>query len=79
MPVLRFILAGLIALAALCATLFAAVVVVFSGLVGYVAQLLQPRRRTGVPAPLSPRTQRRRTDDVIDVVATSVPTEPPKL
>ena len=79
MPVLRFILAGLIAFAALCATLFAAVVVVLSGLVGYVVQLLQPRRRTGAPPPPASRASRGRSDDVIDVVATPVPREPPKL
>jgi hypothetical protein len=78
--ILRLILAGLVALAAVFATLFAALLVVFTGLVGLVAQFF---RRPSAPASTNPpRSSPRPTagrSDVIDVVATPVSSEPPKL
>lgn len=69
MPVLRLIVAALVAFVAICATLFAAALVVFTGLVGYVLQLFRPKSAIRTPAP------HRRTPaqgDAIDVVATPV-------
>ena len=75
MPVLRLIVAALVAFVAICVTLFAGLVVVFTGLVGFVLQLF--RSKTANPG-AHPRTQANRTatprghDDAIDVVATKV-------
>jgi hypothetical protein len=74
--ILRLILAGLVALAAVFATLFAALLVVITGLVGLVAQFF--RRPSSTATASSPRSPAGRTD-VIDVVATPVSSEPPKL
>ena len=77
MRVLRLLLAGLLVVTALMAGFFAAVVILVTGMVGYVVQLFmrltgktqsRPSRSSVRPSPLS-------TDDVIDVVATKVPTD----
>ena len=77
MRALRLLLAGLLAAMALMAGFFAAVVILVTGLVGYVVQLFlrltgkaqpRPSRSSARPSPLS-------KGDVIDVVATKVPTE----
>lgn len=69
MRILRLILAGLIAVTVLVAGLLAAAIVVITGIVGYVLQLL--RGKTGVnrpgPTQASNRQSPLRTDDVIDV------------
>lgn len=79
MRALRLIVAGLIAVVALLSVLFAAVVVVFTGLVAYVVQLF--RRPAGPtpagPAPAPRRPTRIRMDDAIDVVTTKAPADPP--
>lgn len=73
MPLLRLLLAGLVALAALAAVFFTAVLVMASGLVGYVLQLF---RRGPSQAPAPDRRTHRPTDDVIDVESTDVPDKP---
>lgn len=81
MPVFRLLLAGLVAVFALFATLFAAALVVFTGLVGFFIQLFRPRSRSSAassPAPAGRRAARSQ-GDVIDVVATQVPADDPKL
>jgi len=69
MRILRLLLAGLIGATVLVAGLFAAVLVVITGLVGYVVQLLRGKSLPPQPgrthAPNRPPTMR--TDDVIDV------------
>jgi hypothetical protein len=77
MPLLRLLLAGLVALVAMAAVFFTAVIVLFTGLAGWLAQLFRGR-----PAPVRParppnRVVPRPGDDVIDVVTTKVPDEPP--
>ncbi|HEX2862873.1 MAG TPA: hypothetical protein VHN79_14595 [Lacunisphaera sp.] len=75
MPILRLLLAGLVALAAMAAVAFTAVVVLVTGLVGWVAQTLRGKSgpaRT-VPTPNRRATTSMRSDEVIDVVATNVP------
>jgi hypothetical protein len=66
---LRLILAGLIGVTVLVAGLFAAAVVVLTGLAAYVLQLFRgkagPVRPGRTPAPN--RQPNLRTDDVIDV------------
>lgn len=79
MRVLRLILAGLIALAVVGAGLFAAALVVLTGLGGYVAQLF--RGQAGAVRPSRSQSPYRppagmSTDDVIDVVTTKVEDEP---
>ena len=73
MPLLRLLLAGLVALAAMAAVFFTAMVVLFTGLVGWVMQLFRgkpaPVRSTRPPNRVVPRP----TEDVIDVVTTKVP------
>ncbi len=73
MPLLRLLIAGLVALVAMAAVFFTAVVVLVAGLAGYVVQLFRPR-----PGPSRPsrREASRPTDDVIDVESTKVPDEP---
>lgn len=76
MPLLRLLLAGLVALAAMVAVFFTAAAVMFAGLVGYVAQLFRPRRaKPG--APLPERGPRHGSGEIIDIEATKVPDEPP--
>ena len=73
MPLLRLLLAGLVALAALAAVFFTAVLVMATGLAAYVLQWF---RRGPRPTPVPDRRVPRPTDDVIDVVATDVPDKP---
>ena len=80
MRVLRIMVAGLIAVAAVGAVFLTAVVVFFTGLAAYLMQLLRPRAGP-TPSGSPPAANRRpamRTDDAIDVVATKVPDEPAK-
>jgi hypothetical protein len=80
MRVMRVVLAGLVAIAAVVAVLFISGVVVFIGLAAYVVQLF--RRRTGSAQPRPPHASNRqpaaRTDDAIDVIATRLPADPPE-
>ena len=73
MPLLRLLLAGLVALAAMAAVFFTAVIVMVTGLAAYVVQLF---RRGPGPTPPTDRRAPRPVDDVIDVVATDVPDKP---
>lgn len=72
---------GLIALAAVVATVFAALVVLLASLVGFVVQLFRPgsvkQRATFRVQRVKPRPGG--DDEVIDVVTTSVDTERPRL
>ena len=83
MPLLRLLLAGLMALFAMVAVLFTALVVLFTGLLGWVGSLFRPKgdRPTSRPVrPATPGAGRRgsmNTGDVIDIEATKVPDEPP--
>ena len=77
MRFLRLVLAGLIAATVLVAGFFAAAVIVVAGLVAYLLQLVWKRKHS---IPVGPgrgtnRPTEMRTDDVIDVVATKVPTD----
>jgi chromate transport protein ChrA len=76
MPLLRILLAGLVALVAMAAVFFTAAIVLFTGLVGWLVQLFRgrpaPARSTRPPN----RVVSRPGDDVIDVVTTKVPDEP---
>ena len=77
MRFLHLIIAGLIALTAMAAVFFAAIVVVFTGVAGYVVQLF---RRPAGPPPAGPaprRPTRMQMDDAIDVVTTKVTADPP--
>jgi hypothetical protein len=81
MRFLRLIVAGLVAIAAMLMVFLAAMVVFFTGLAAYVLQLFRGRRGAAPssPAPAPNRAPAsRRTDDVIDVVATKVPEETAK-
>ena len=75
--ILRVLLAGLITLTALLAGAFAAAVILFTGLVGFLIQLFW--RKGGAPSsrpqPTPPGRSAMRTGDAIDVVATQVPTK----
>lgn len=78
MRFLRLVLAGLVAVAAVVAVLFTAVVVLVTGMAAYVLQLF---RRPANPAPSAPahgagRHSMGQTDDVIDVVTTKLPGDP---
>jgi len=75
MPILRLLLAGLVALFAVLATAFAALVVILTGMVAWVAQLFRPKSAPPQPGPSSVHSPRRPADDVIDVVTTRVPPE----
>lgn len=76
MPLIRLILAGLVALAAVAAVVFTAVVVLLTGMVGFVLQLFGRRPHPGRPTRAPNRVVPRPTDDVIDVESTKVPDEP---
>lgn len=76
MRVLRLMVAGLIAIAAMVAVMFAAMVVFFTGLVAFVLQLFGVRKNSP-PVATGPSPDRR-MDDVIDVVSTKVPDESAK-
>jgi len=75
MRVLRLILAGLGGLAILFGGLLVAVAVVVGGLLAFLVQLIRPR--PAATGPQSPhRSSAMRTDGVIDVEATRLPSEP---
>jgi hypothetical protein len=82
MPILRLLLAGLIALFAMVAVLFTAAVVFVTGLLGWVVQLFRPkgsRPAAGTARPVNPGAARHRPasgGDVIDIEATQVPEKP---
>jgi len=67
MRILRLLLAGLIGVTVLVAGLFAAVLVVITGLVGYLMQLLRGKPIPSQPARAPNRRSSMRADDVIDV------------
>jgi hypothetical protein len=73
MPLLRILLAGLVAMTAMAVVLATAVVVLFTGVVGWVMQLFRgkpaPARSGRAPNRVVPRP----ADDVIEVVTTPVP------
>jgi hypothetical protein len=73
MPLLRLLLAGLVALFAMVAVFFTALVVIFTGLVAWVVQLFRGKPVPGRAARPSNRVVPRPGDDVIDVVTTKVP------
>jgi len=76
--ILRILVAGLIGIAAMLATLFAAVIVVFTGFCAYLVHFFRRQTAPG-PGPAQSRAQGMNRDGSIDVVATKVPNEPPKL
>ena len=79
MRVLRLLLAALIAATVLVAGFFAAAAIIIAGLVGYLVQLVFGRPRGVRSRPASVPTDRSpgmRSDDVIDVVATEVRSDP---
>ncbi|MDQ5981163.1 MAG: hypothetical protein QG602_4141 [Verrucomicrobiota bacterium] len=82
MPIVRLLLAGLIALFAMVAVLFTAAVVFLTGLLGWVAQLFRPkgsRPAAGTARPVNPGMGRRGpagAGEVIDIEATRVPEKP---
>jgi hypothetical protein len=75
MPLLRLLFAGLIALAAMAAVAFTAMVVLITGMAGWIAQRLRgkPVAAPRAPAPTRRSAPRMHSDDVIDVVTTNVP------
>lgn len=75
MPLLRLLLAGLVALAAMAAVFFTAVIVMITGLAAYVMHWFRHGTR---PEPARPPNHgaNRPTDDVIDVESTNVPDKP---
>jgi len=75
MPLLRLLLAGLVALFAMMAVIFTAAVVLFTGLVGWVLRFFrgpQPAPRPA-PRPAAPRAG----EEIIEVETTKVPDDPP--
>ena len=79
MRVLRLILAGMIALGALFMGFVAAVLLLLTGVAGFLIQLFRPRPATPAPGAGPLRRPPTGSGDVIDVVATKVPADPPKL
>ena len=77
MRFLRLIIAGLIALTAMAAVFFAAVVVVFTGLMAFVVQLFRRPAGATPAGPAPRRPTRMQMDDAIDVVTTKVRADPP--
>ncbi len=73
MPILRLLLAGLVAVFAVLATAFAAVLVLFAGLAAWFMQLFRHKPMPAPPGPSAVHSPRGRTDDVIDVESTKVP------
>jgi len=72
--ILRILVAGLIGLAAMLATLFAAVIVVFTGVCAYLVHFFRRQGGSGSgPGPRPTRAQSMNRDGAIDVVATDVP------
>lgn len=81
MRVIHLLVAGLIALGAMLAGLFAAVLVVLAGTIGWFVQLFRRRpapAKAGSEVPAAQRAifRRAETADAIDVVATRVPDKP---
>lgn len=76
MRVLRLLVAGLIAIAAMVAVFFAAVVVFLTGLAAYVLQLFGVRKNPP-PVAVPPASERQtgvmRDADAIEVETTKVP------
>jgi len=77
--VLRLILAALIALGALFMGFLAAVVLLLTGMAGFVIQLFRPKPSAGGAGSGPVRRPPAGPGDVIDVVVTKVPSDPPKL
>ena len=79
MRVLRIFVAGLIALAAMVAVMFAAAVVFLTGVAAYIMQLFGGKpaasRPTG-PVPSHRAPSPGGSGEIIDVVSTKVPTDP---
>ena len=77
MRALRLLLAGLLVVTALVAGFFAAAVILVTGMLGYVVQLFMRLSGKARPRPVqaSGRVSPLSKGDVIDVVATNVPTE----
>ncbi len=77
MRALRLLLAGFIATTVLVAGFFAAALIVVTGLAGYLVQLILGRSRwvRSRPAAMPNRHSGMRADEVIDVVATEVPSD----
>lgn len=73
MPILRLLLAGLVALFAVLAAVFAAALVFAMAVVAWVAQLFTGKREPVRPGPAAVHSPRRPADDVIDVESTKVP------
>ncbi len=80
MPLVRLLIAGLVAIFAMVAVLFTAVMVFLAGAVAWVLQLFRPRRPAPGPArSVNPGGERRTPagrGDVIDIEATQVPEKP---
>lgn len=82
MPLLRLLLAGLMALFAMAAVLCTALVVLFTGLLGWVGSLFRSKGGRPTPGPMrtaTPGAGRRgamNTGDVIDIEATQVTDKP---
>ena len=70
--ILRILVAGLIGVAAMLATLFAAVIVVFTGICAYLVHFFRRQGGPG-PGPAPTRSQSMNRAGSIDVVATDVP------
>jgi len=73
MPVLRLLLAGLVAVFAVIATFFTALLVLCAGMVAWIAQLFRRKPLPSPPGPSAVHSPRGPADDVIDVVTTKVP------
>lgn len=69
----------MIALGALFMGLVAAIVLLLTGMAGFVIQLFRPRPSAPASGAGSVRRPPTGSGDVIDVVATKVPADPPKL
>lgn len=77
MPVVRLLMAGLVALMAMLAVVFTAVLVLCTGLVGWVMQLFRPKpARPAAPRPFAERRGPAAGGDVIDVETTTVTEKP---
>jgi len=75
--VLRLLLAGIIALGALFMGFVAAVLLLLTGVAGFLIQLFRPRASVNAPGTGPVRRPPTGSGDVIDVVATKVPSDPP--
>lgn len=78
MSVIRLLLAGLLALAAIVAGLVAAMFVMLLGAFGYIAQLFG-RPRAGPVPPRASGPTRMRHEDAIEVETTPVPPTRPEI